>query len=258
MNRRIISLLLVVTSLMCLLAGCGKEEGPYDKYEREELEVMLDDYLLKTQNLEIQVSKLQQQLQGVQAEKVEKPAISQFGDLDRLTLYIDNGTVKLPADFEYPNSIQSANTSTVNISEHISVKPSSNWVVNLNGTTVELYHPNSGIFGTIKVGSIDKTTKRVLPQELQNHMNEFFSKMPPEEITYNRIYIQENWMGMDAASHTYIDEEDARLRCGMLSFGDECVTYMLAYKGEQDSDKDDLILNLLQSMKIYTKQLRVE
>lgn len=244
-----------------LLTGCGnsEEKDPLLSSSKKDLVSYIRNLEKMSEDDGARIEELEKMLKGIQGETVEKAAITEFSDgTGRLTLNSLDTMVSLPTPFEYPNSSQSYNTSTVNISNNISVKPSPNWVAKLSGTQVEFQHSSSEISGIIKVGKIDSTAEKVQVSSLTDHINEFFSSMPPANITYKRLYVNQNWMGMDASAHTFIDEEDAMLRCGMIGFSDVCITYMFAYKGEADTSKDELILTLLQTMQIYSNELRIE
>lgn len=261
MSKRILAVILALAAMTSLLTACSKDENA-DPLLEEDKEFLVESIRMLESDVDsayLRIEELETMLKGVQGETVKKAAITEFSDgTGRETMNSFDSIVTLPVPFEYPNSVQSYNTSAVSVSESVNIKPSSNWMVNLSGTEVQLEHTSSKISGVIKVGAIDRLAERVQVAALTEHMNTFFSNLPPENITYKRLYVNANWMGMDASSHTFIDEEDAQLRCGMLGYGDLCVTYMFAYKGEADSSKDELILTLLQTMKIMNQELRVE
>lgn len=253
--------MLSILSISTILTGC-KDKGEVDPLQ----EMSKDELISYVRTLETEsntsferIAELEELLRGIQGEDEATGAITEFSDgTGRLTLNSLDKMVQLPAPFEYPRSTQSYNASTVNITDNISVKPSSNWVVSLTGTQVEFEHTSSKISGIIKVSNVDKTQKRIPTEELTDYINEFFTSMPPETIKFSRVYVDSNWMGMDASAHTFINEEDAQLRCGMVGYGDICITYMFCYKGQEDEAKNELVLTLLQTMNIYTKALRVE
>ena len=43
----------------------------------------------------------------------------------------------------------------------------------------------------------------------------------------------------------------------MIGSGSVAVTYMFYYSGEQDSAKDELVLNLLQTMTVLSGEIRI-
>lgn len=261
MNKRLVALVLSIVMITGLMTGCSSkgEKDPLLDNSKEDLVMYIRNLEKISEEDSARIEELETMLKGVQGETVETSAIKEFSDgTGRETLTSIDSMVTLPVPFEYPNASQSYNTSAVSISDNITVKPSPNWTVKLSGTQVDFQHTGSNISGIIKVGKIDSTAEKVQVSSLTDHINEFFSNMPPANITYKRLYVNQNWMGMDASAHTFIDEEDAQLRCGMIGFSDVCITYMFAYKGEADSSKDELILTLLQTMQIYSNELRIE
>ena len=77
-------------------------------------------------------------------------------------------------------------------------------------------------------------------------------------LSYNRIYVDGNWFGVDAKSHTYIDSKDAQLRCGLIGFGDTAVQYFFVYTGESDVTNDDLISSVINTIQIWDTQILVQ
>lgn len=254
-------LAIVMTFGLCACGTSGdKEEDPLQSQSKKELIEYAHQLEKDSEASYNRITELEEMLKGIQGEDVKPSGITSFSDgTGRETLNSVDSIVKLPVPFEYPGSVQYFNDSTLNVSAHVSIKPSSNWVAILNGTQVEIEHTSSHISGVIKVSGIDKqSTTRMMADDLKEYMNSFFSEMPPEQISYSRLYVESDYMGMDAKSHTFIDEQDAMIRCGLVGFGDICVSYFFAYKGEDDPSKDELILNLLQTMQLYNKSLRVE
>lgn len=262
MKTKAMALTLACLSMIGVLTGCkDADRDPLLDEDKETLVAEIHNLEISYNDSLTRILELEEMLRGVQGEEVEKAAVTEFSDgTGRLTLNSVDSIVKLPIPFSYPNSAQFYNTSTVNISDVLNIKPSSNWTINLNGTELNLSHSSSEISGVIKVGSINKLAgeTRVKVEELTPHMNTFFESMPPETINYKRVYVNKNWMGMDATTHTFIDESDASIRCGLIGFGDICVTYFFAYKGESDPSKNELILNLLQTMSLYDQEVRIE
>lgn len=253
MNKKLIASLIVCTATFSLLTGCfGKSEDPLASESK-------DNLITYIKQLEQENTDLDNKLKGVQTDDVETAAISQFSDgTGRLTLNSVDKIVTLPTPFEYPTSLQSYNASAIELTDSITIKPSSNWAISLTGTEVQLEHSN-GISGVIKIGNIDTNAEiDTVVEDLQPYISGFFNTMPPETIKYTKIYVDTDWKGMDASANTFINEKDAQLRCGMIGYNELCITYMFAYIGEQDASKDELILSLLQTMKVYDKELRVE
>ena len=261
---------LLITTMMVSLSGCSKggdsEESTLSDLKKSELVTMVEDYqnkvagyntVIESKNQKIE--ELETLLKGVTTETENSAGIREFTDgTGRLTLQSVDSLIELPTSFTYPNSVQSSNTYTVNVSKDVAIKPSNNWTIQMNANEAVLQH-NSGITGTINVSVIDKTlgaTPKVT--DVQTTISEFFGQMPASTITYNRIYIgNSNYTGVDALATTYVDENPGFIRCGMIGSGSVAVTYMFYYSGEQDSAKDELVLNLLQTMTVLSGEIRI-
>lgn len=256
--KRVISLIAVSLILAGLTTGCSGDDPLSGKSKSD---VVSYAHQLETENGDLteQLSIATEKLKGIQTDTVETSAITEFGDgTGRLTLNSDDSVVKLPAPFEYPNSTQSYNASSVVLTDNVYIKPSANWLVSLPGSEVQFEHTLSEISGTIKVGSKDKTLDNIKPDMLTDTITNFFANMPPDQVSYSKLYLESDWVGIDAKAHTFIDEDDAQIRCGMLGYGDVNITYVFSYKGDKDSSKDELIVSLLQTLTMYNKSLRVE
>ena len=64
--------------------------------------------------------------------------------------------------------------------------------------------------------------------------------------------------GVQAVTPTMIDSENAVLRCGMVSYGDYAITYIFVYRGEQDVNKDESIMNVINTINIMGNNINVE
>ena len=264
-NIRLLAVLIMLVSLTTMFTGCGKKDDsevdPLTKMSKKELFSYAKDLEAKNDTLLERTSELEEMLKGIQGEDIAVPSISTFKDgSGRLTLNSVDGLVTLPGEFLYPYSVQTFATSSINVSQTVKIIPSSNWIITLDGTTTNLQHTGSSISGKFVVGglSVPVGENAKTPAELTDEINKFFENMPPENIKFTRIYVNESWVGMDAQCHTFINEEDANLRCGMLSVGQNTVVYMFAYKGESDNSKNELIQNLLTSTSVNNSALRIE
>jgi hypothetical protein len=259
--KKVIALLLA-SVMMLSLTSCGKneDEDPLMELSKEELiEMYYSSEADKEYYIE-ELDKARETIVGIQGEETQPVGVTTFSATDeRLTLWTQDGVIELPVEFKFPYSTQTSNTSSINISEKITIKPSSNWDIRINGTEVDLYHTGSAIRGVIKVAAVSQlANEQVTASDLQDTINEFFTNMPPETISYNKLFVNGTWVGMNAQAHTFIDTEDSYIVCGMLKSGDSCVTYMFIYEGEYSSANNELILNLMKSMTLYGNALSIE
>lgn len=258
--KRLVCLLMVVITAFSLLSGCSNgDEDPLAGYSKEEVIEYAHSLELQNNELFQQTQELQEKMTGIIGEDTETAAIKEFSDNSgRLTLVTLDDIIKLPAPLEYPNSTQSYNASKIAVTDNVYVKPSSNWSISLTGTQIELYHKESKISGIIKIGARDRTKDDITTDMLETTLTEFFNLMPQTTLKTSKIYLDDIWAGTDASARTFIDEEDAQLRCGLLGLGDLNMTYFFCYKGQQDSSKDELIITLLQTIEFMGQPLRLE
>lgn len=262
--KKILAIILATLTIVSL-SGCGGNDDPLSKMSKKELiEEIENCYAKSTEDddtiveLEERIDELETMLRGVQGEDVKTAAITEFSDgTGRLTLNSIDSIVQLPVPFEYPHSTQYQDYSSVNLTDVAKIKPSFNWIVKVDGTEIHLEHTESQISGVFKIGGFDPMFK-VKVDELKDSINTFFESMPPETITYKRIYYNSIWAGQDAQASTFINEEPAQIRCGLVNAGNSNISYFIVYKGERDSSKDELILNLLKSITIGSNQLLIE
>lgn len=171
------------------------------------------------------------------------------------TLNSFNGRVLFPESLMYPNSTEAANTSSVNISKMVTIKPSNNWGVKLNAASVELEH-SSGISGSLRVGAITDVYDR--DKLIEDVMTPFFKNFPEQTIEYKKIFLDDYSWGVQGSLPLLIDGEDAYMICGILGFANTSVSYSFCYKGSRDSEKDEAVSIILNSMTVNGQQLRVE
>lgn len=254
MNKKIALLLVCVMTFS--LAGCTKNDDPLLKMKKKELVDLANSQYDELSQAYVKIDEIENLLRGIQDEEVPSAAISTINDgTGRLTFNSFQNKIVFPKPFEYPDSSQISNTASVNVTQSLRLSPTSNWAMRSFGPTLEIEH-TSGISGIIKAGFANT----VLPREelKDNVFTEFFVDFPPETVRYSKLFLDDNWWGMQAMTKTTIDEEDAFLRCGMVALGEQSFIYMFVYKGNQDIGKDETVLTLIQTIKLNGQSLRVE
>ena len=255
MHKKALSTLLVML-LILTVTGCNTNKDPLSKLGKAELIKMANEQSAELTDKDVRVEELETLLRGIQEEDGPTAAISTIDDgTGRLTFNSIDGKIIFAVPFEYPGSTQAPNTSSVNITSTINVAPTNNWITVLKGTALELEHTN-GISGIIKAGYIKEIYDREKMQA--DVMSKFFAGFPPEKIVYSKLFLNDQWWGMEAKLPTTIESEPAYLRCGTLGLGDQCFTYMFVYKGKQDPAKDETIVSLLKTMKMLGQSLKIE
>lgn len=245
-----------MVGLLVILTGCNSEKDPLSKLSKNELIAMINESETDLAKNETRIIELETLLKGIQQQDGPTAAISSFSDgTGRLTFNSIDGKIVFPKPFEYPASTQAPNTSAVNITNIMKVVPTGNWIMKLGGTSLELEHP-SGVYGIFQAGNINTLYAR---EKLQDDVfAKFFSEFPPDTIKYSKLFADNNWVGLQADTETFINEKKSTLRCGMLAVGNTSLTYMFIYSGERDVTKDEVILSLLKTMQLGGQVLRVE
>lgn len=196
---------------------------------------------------------------GIQSETEVTSAISLTGDgTGRFTFNSVDSKIIFPVTFQYPGSMAAPGDGVINIVSGVNISPTANWICKLNGTTLEVENCDSGISGTIKVGKQEYVYDvAALKTDV---IEPWFAKLPPAQVNYSNIYVNNQPFGVQATTPTTIDSEDAFLRCGMLASpsSDSCITYVFVYRGTVDSSKNESVQNLLNSITIGGNKVLVE
>lgn len=256
--KRILIITLVYALTMGLFIGCNKEDkDPLEVHSKKELIEMVNYKDTEIATLEASKIELETLLKGIQEVDGPTSAISALSDgTGRLTFNSINGKIIFPVPFEYPGATQAPNTASLNIAKLVSIIPTGNWTMKQSGTQLEMEHP-SGACGIFKIGSIKQVASR---ETMQTEVfGAFFNEeFPPDTITYSKIFLETNWLGLQADTMTRVDEKDAKLKCGMVGVGNVALTYMFIYDGESDPTTEEVIMSLVNTIKVGGQQLRVE
>lgn len=247
----------LIASTVLGLSGCNKDKDPLLSESKEDLVAMIYDYQSQVQDNITTIQDLETKLRGVTGEDIPPEAISVIGDgTGRLSFNSYKNTIQFPELFMYPDGVPTPADNRVNIVNGVAFVPSSNWVINLNGTTVEVEHVNE-ITGTLKVVAYSEMYNQEI---LKVRLDEWVATLPPDEaIQYTKLFVSGNFCGYDVLSaNSMIDAEPAVIRVGMLAYGQKAVSYAFVYRGEQDSVKDEAIMSLITSITMNNSAVTTE
>lgn len=248
----IVGLLVGATVVGC---ACG-DKDPLLSMSKKELAQMIKDQSGDISKGYAEIERLRELIIDTQGEESLIASISTMDDgSGRLTFNSIRGKIKFEKPLEYPGSGQAPNTSSVGITNSLSIVPTNNWVVVLEGTSIELEH-TSGISGIIKAGQIKELYNRDMLQE--EVMEPFFESIPSSRTVFSKLFLDDQWWGLEGKAETMINEAPSYIRCGMVGLGEQSFTYIFLYNGERDSNKEESILSLLKTLKMFGKQLRIE
>lgn len=265
------ALALTVALTSTTLVGCGKDENrdPYLDLKKNELVSMARTYESMIDEKDAKIVEQQEMLKGIGVDTNPMNVIDVIPDgTQRLTFNeFEGGYIKLPSPLSFiSTSIPSANN-RVMLNDAISVSPNKSWVVNMDGVTLELEHKELGIGVQIKIANAEYTP----PEAFRTLMfDNFFTQIPPTEVKYSPIFIDDTERGVDTYFHQFIDDTQAKpegeadglmdgwIRIGILQYGDYSIVYTACYKGEESGVKNDIIVNLLKTLTINTNSIDIQ
>ena len=257
-SKRILATLLAVVSMLSL-AGCKKEDPNQDPLmaeSKETLVAMINEASVNEVAYLEKIQELEDRIRGQVSSSSTTSGIGEIAAGIELTFNTIDGKIVFPNEFNYPGSTQAPNTSSLSVSEAVKLKPTSNWTIKITGSKVELSH-SSGISGIMTVGYLDREAQRQQVDLQQHLMDNFFAELPPNEIQFSSLHLDDVPFGVDCASPTTIDEAPAMLRCGMLGYGEISLQYFFVYTGDRDSAKDETILSLMRTLKVWDTELSI-
>lgn len=257
MKKRATCLLLAMTMIMTTLTGCsggddrfaGKSKADIiAEYQRLEA-----DYLAQTE----QLVQTQNALDALSADGTVTEAITVMGDgTGRFTFNSTDSKIIFPNSFVYPNAQAIAPDGSITVTTGVTVSPSSTWITRINGSSLELEQSTNRISGTIKVNSIAEQ----LPVDtlLTDVLQPWFDTVSYAGVDYTDVFVNTSSFGKQAETPIMIDSENAYLVCGMVGLGSYSVTYVFVYRGTEDATKNELIRNVINSVKINGNALLVQ
>lgn len=227
------------------------------KYSKSELITVINQNNDDIEAYETKINELETLLAGVQTQTGPTTAISTMEDgTGRKTFNSFEDFIVFPTKLTYPTETQTSNDSYLAVTSQLTLKPSSNWLISMNGTEANLWHEN-GIAGKIMVTKVDEMLRNN-DDIITESFEPFFAEWPGSEIKYNNIFIDADAKGKDAVTSTIIDEQPAQVRCGVIAAYNTVIKYMFIYTGEDSSVNNELILNLIQSMEFRKQAIRID
>lgn len=253
MNKRKCIVIMVGLLSVIGFSGCGNEDGPTKEELQEQVSVLNSAML----DYEEQITTLQRTLSGLTGTDSFPSAIVDVEDgSGRKTFQSIGGKIMFNRELEYPGSTQAPNTSAVQLSDKFTIKPSDNWVVQMNGTTTRYSHPN-GVYGTIKVIKIDDLIKT--PELKEQAMIPFVESIPyTTEPEYDEIYFDDISRGVQVTLDILNNSKPALIKSGVCGIGEYGLVYTFYYDGDRDSSKTELINSLLRSISYSSQSMRVD
>ncbi len=227
--------------VVIVLSSCNKPNISVEELQREN--ALMAEII---QENEAKITELESTIQGLTGDTAT--AIS-FIDTESglMTFNTLGDKIVFPKKLEYTGSKEAPNTSSINLSQGVSIRPSNNWIVKIGSTECDLYHP-SEIIGRIKVGAIRDTLKT---EEIKDTIiAPFLKSIPATDIKYGKIFLDDRDRGQYANSKITINESPATLKIGVIGSGEKSIIYIFIYLEEKNITKEELIDGLLNTMKV--------
>jgi len=256
MKRRLVNTIIISLLTASTFVGCGNKEG-LEQYSKSELIEAYETLSTGYDELMAEKNNIETLYNALTVDTLPTAAIGYVGDATgAITFNSRDAKIIFPSTFQYPGAQQIKANNNIMISDGIFVAPGTNWIVKLNGTTLEMEHSN-GISGIIKIGQADIVfDSNQLRDEV---LAPWFTEISNSKITYSDLFTSDSSIaiGVDATVPILIDSEDAFLRCGMAAINGKTVTYIFTYRSQQDMNKDESIINVINSIQVDGQMLKV-
>ncbi len=242
-SKKLLALTLVAVIAMTTLTSCGTK-GPSAAQLQSENNTMLT--MLKDN--ETKIKSLEDTIKSLTGSSDVPEAISNISNesTDK-TFNTIKSKIYLPVAVKYPNSTQAPNNSSVNLAGNVLITPSNNWTIKINGTETEFTHPD-GLYGTIKIGSIiEATDAKTLNDTV---FKPILEAIPNKNPVYQPVFIDNFQWGSMVSLETTIDSKPATLKMMTLGIGNVSLTSAFYYNEVGNTTKEELVTNLLKTLKI--------
>lgn len=240
---------LMATALVVIssLTGCGG-------VTKEELQAQNNMLISDLSEAEEEIEKLETTIKTLVGDN-SLVGITKVADGSKETFNSVDGNILFPAELSYTGSYQAPNTASLNLASRISIKPSDNWKIQINGTTTKYSHPD-GVYGTIKIVGIEEPIKGEFIEEQM--IDPFTSAIPYTSKSNAKIYLDDIWRGMNTEMTVLNNEKPAVIKAGLVGQGDTAIIYSFYYNGDKNATKNELITTLLQTIKFGGLEMRIE
>jgi hypothetical protein len=246
----------LATSSMCL-TGCG---GSSKEDIESEYEALSTDYALLQEDYNTAldtIDELQSEIEDSSGVKEDNGVGIEELDLEnKADDFTQLGSkLKFDTTLKYTDAYQAPNTSKVMLSDDVSIDPSNNWVIEMDGTSTKYNHP-MGIVGNITIESIDETVDDIFLESeiLQPFLDTLNIK---SNYTY-KIYVGSTWSGMCNTALVTTDTGTAMIKSGIIGYNKTAITYCFYYDGDMDKTKNELIDLLIRSIVINKENVKID
>lgn len=240
MRKKVIAVTIaIIIAFSCV--GCGGEKS------KSELQKEVSTMAMMMQEDEQKIKSLESALQALGGKDIGneiKMVKSGSGDISFVEV---KDVIVFENPLTYTGAVDAASDGYINVTKNVAIMPSSNWLVRLLGSGVELNHP-SGISGTLRVGRIMSIIQQ---KELINAvLGPFISSLSPESVSYGDLFIGDTCWGKNAIVKVGKDKESKVVIVGALGHANTSIVYAFAYEGEEDKIKNEVVEVLLGTVRV--------
>ena len=248
---RILIIVIIILS-MSIISGCSSDEMTIE--EILEQQINTNNILLSTvieQESEIQA--LTNIVEALRGDAMQTGVGSILTEAPRV-INLDSHII-FGAMLEYTGAQPAPNTSRLNLSDRVSLMPSDNWQIQIEGNTTRYFHP-TGISGTIQLSQIQQVVRADTIED--TILRPFMNQIPYTSAIVQRIFLEDVWRGLYATMDILDGNRPGRLTAGVIGQGNTAVVYMFYYSGSPNRVNDELISNLVRSMRFGGQMVRIE
>ncbi|HBG5344023.1 TPA: hypothetical protein KQG29_001387 [Clostridioides difficile] len=237
MKKNYKSIILITTLLSSFLfTGCDRKVSQL-KQENKKLNQNIEskDRVIEQLKRDIQGLKITEESPTTSLRAIEGSSVPEFVTID--------GKIEFPTRLEMPNSTEAVNNSYILLGNKYKFIPSNNWLIKLQGNTLECSHP-SKVWGNLKaIGMKEEIPKDVLKEMLKS----FFNSFPSTKITYRETFIDGRNAGLIANAPITVDKKPYFINVGVIQKGEYGVLILFAYEDNKSGVQQELIDLLISS-----------
>ncbi len=223
-------------ALGCLLIlfGCSEESL---RGKIKELEKVVEEK-------DAEIAYMKERLGGLQiTEQTPQTSLYTLEGASVPTFQTIEDKIVFPNRLMLPASSDDANNSFIQLGSTFKFMPSNNWVVRMQGTTMEVSHP-SKISGSLRAVKI----KDLVPEEsMQDLLKGFFNNFPATNIQYRKVFLADRLAGLIAFANIEIDGKPNVVNVGFVQRGDFAVIKLFVFEDDETGVQQELIDLLISS-----------
>ncbi|MFL8710813.1 hypothetical protein Q3304_08605 [Clostridioides sp. GD02377] len=235
-KKKTIILITTLLSSCVLFTGCDKRVSQL-KSENKKLNQNIEskDRIIGQLQKDIRGLKITEESPTTSLRSVEGSSVPEFVTID--------GKIEFPTRLEMPNSTEAVNNSYILLGNKYRFVPSNNWLVKLQGNTLDCSHP-SRVWGNLKaIGMKEEIQKDVLKEMLKS----FFNSFPATNITYREAFIDSRNAGLIANAPITVDKKQYAVNVGVIQKGEYGVLILFVYEDDKSGVQQELIDLLISS-----------